>query len=459
MKDIKSIIDDCLSYDEEQEWFEFKENWFEKDELGEYISAMSNSAAILDRDYAYLIWGINDKTHEIIGTKFNQNKEINNEPLQHYLARNLSPSLAFYFVEMNINKKRVVVLAIPSARIVPTSYKDVRYIRIGSSKENIKKYPEREAYLFSVLTFGHSTINNKESEYQDLTFNQLKTYYVSKGLKVNDDSFYSNCHLLTKDNKFNIMAQLLSDNSHIPVRVGIFSGTTKASKMYSVKEFGFKCLLYSLQDVLSYGEVLNIPQADETNRIMTRKEVMLFNYDAFREAVINAFLHNDWINLNEPMITFYSNRVEIMSHGGLAPLQTIKGFYSGRSIPVNDKLSELFLQLRISEKTGRGVPIIVDAYSKKSIVIKDDTVTVKIPFNKLNQTMDKAVDKNGKNLSASQTKVLAEIRNNPNITKLQLCNKCSLGKTSIDNIIAYLKKNDYIERIGSKKVGYWNVKI
>lgn len=129
------------------------------------------------------------------------------------------------------------------------------------------------------------------------------------------------------------------------------------------------------------------------------------------------------------------------------------------SIQLNDNSSELFLQLRISEKTGRGVPIIVDAYSKKSIVIKGDTVTIKIPFNKLNQTMDKVVDKSGKNLSASQTMVLAEIRNNPNITKLQLCNKCNLGKTSIDNIIAYLKKNDYIERIGSKKIGYWNVKI
>lgn len=251
------------------------------------------------------------------------------------------------------------------------------------------------------------------------------------------------------------MAQLLSDNSHIPVRVAIFNGTTKASKMYSVKEFGFKCLLNSLQDVLSYGEVLNVPQADEFNRTMIRNEVMLFNYDAFREAVINAFLHNDWVNLNEPMITFYSNRIEILSHGGLAPLQTLNGFYKGKSIPVNDKLSELFLQLRISEKTGGGVPIIIEACSKESILIEDDTIIVKIPFNRINRVGDKVGDK----LSTSQTKVLAEIRNNPNITKPQLCIKCSLGKTSIDNIISYLKKNGYIERIGSNKTGYWNVKI
>lgn len=148
MIDIRSIIYDCISYSEEQEWFEFKENWFEKDELGGYISSMSNSAAILDRQYAYLIWGINDKTHKIVGTKFNPNQNINNEPLQHYLARNLNPSIAFNFEEIIIDNKRIVILMIPSAKIVPISYKDIRYIRIGSSKENIKKYPEREAYLF-----------------------------------------------------------------------------------------------------------------------------------------------------------------------------------------------------------------------------------------------------------------------------------------------------------------------
>ena len=61
--------------------------------------------------------------------------------------------------------------------------------------------------------------------------------------------------------------------------------------MYSVREFGNTCLLYSLDDVLRYGEVLNIPQADERNRIVERKEVPLVHAEAYREAVINAFVH------------------------------------------------------------------------------------------------------------------------------------------------------------------------
>ena len=123
------------------------------------------------------------------------------------------------------------------------------------------------------------------------------------------------------------MAQLLSDNSHIPVRFSLFSGESKSTTMYSVREFGNTCLLYSLDDVLRYGEVLNIPQADERNRIVERKEVPLFHAEAYREAVINAFVHNLWIDGNAPMITGFRDRIEILSRGHLPPKQTVEGFF------------------------------------------------------------------------------------------------------------------------------------
>ena len=60
-------------------------------------------------------------------------------------------------------------------------------------------------------------------------------------------------------------------------------------------------------------------------------------------------------------------------------------------------------------------------------------------------------------LNFSQIKVLAEIRNNPNITKPQLMVMCNLGKTSIDNIIKILKNKGYIKGVGANKNGYWEV--
>ena len=152
------------------------------------------------------------------------------------------------------------------------------------------------------------------------------------------------------------------------------------------------------------------------------------------------------------MITVYSDRIEILSRGGLAPLQTKAGFFRGHSVPVNEKLSEIFLQLHISEKTGRGLPVISSEYGEGAFDFSDNDITVTIPFNFINEVGDKVGDKS---LNDSQTRVLAEIRNNPNITKPQLMIICHLGKTSIDKIISVLKEKSYIERIGSNKSGYW----
>ena len=64
--DIKQIVLDLCALSDEQEWFEFKENWFQPEALGEYVSALSNAAAFHYKKYAYFIWGVNDTTHEIV---------------------------------------------------------------------------------------------------------------------------------------------------------------------------------------------------------------------------------------------------------------------------------------------------------------------------------------------------------------------------------------------------------
>ncbi|XCP84422.1 RNA-binding domain-containing protein [Roseburia hominis] len=466
MDKLIEIIEELRAYDSEREWFEFKENWFKADDLGEYISALSNSAAIAGKKFAYFVWGINDQTHEIVGTRFNCHQDINHEPLKHYLARQFSPDINFTFEELLIEDKRVILLIIPAAKSVPTSYARERYIRIGSSKENLRKYPEKEAFLFEVLRHGFPTIENTPSDYQDLTFEKLLIYYGAKGLKLNPDTFKKNLSFYTEEGKYNILAQLLSDNSHMPIRVAIFSGTTKADNMYSVREFGNQCLLYSLDEVLRYGDVLNIIQADERNRVVERKEIPLFENDAFREAVINAFVHNKWVSGNEPMITVFSNRIEILSRGSLAMEQTMEGFFAGESVPVNKKLSEILLQLHISEKTGRGVPKITQRYGKEAFEFRENSIVVTIPFNWINVMGDKVGNKGNdkvgdksleSSLNHTQTSILAEIRNDPNITKSRLAEILKLGKTSIDKGMAVLKKYGYIERIGSNKSGYWKV--
>ena len=75
-----------------------------------------------------------------------------------------------------------ILKEIPKAKQIPTTFNNVRYIRIGSSKVNVAKYPEREAKLFEILREKEKTIQNTPSEYQELTFEKLFTYYAGKVL-------------------------------------------------------------------------------------------------------------------------------------------------------------------------------------------------------------------------------------------------------------------------------------
>lgn len=460
---IQEIVAELCGYSDEQEWFEFKENWFEPETLGEYVAALSNAAAFHYRKTAYFIWGVSDKNHEVVGTNFNQYREVNKEPYQNYLARNLSPSINFSFEETNINGKRVVVLVIPAAEDIPTAFKDKRYIRIGSSKCSIKEYPKREIQLFEILTGQVDTIETISSKYQELTFSKLFGYYGSKGIVLNEKTFIKNLGLKNAEGKYNILAQLLSDNSHIPFRVSIFEGKTKGSTLFSVREFGNNCILYTLDEVLRYGDVLNLIRTDETDRVVERKDIPLFDNKAFREAIINAVLHNYWVGGNEPMISVFSDRIEILSRGTLAPAQTMEGFFLGESVPVNDKLSEIFLQLHISEKSGRGVPKIIEAYGKDAFTFREKSIVVTIPFrhlnavgNKIGNTVGNKIDKR-KSLNARRQRIVAEMRDNPNITTAELAQMLAISDTAIENNILFLKENKYIERIGSKKTGFWKV--
>ena len=460
--DIKSIVLDLCTYYDEQEWFEFKENWFQPEALGEYVSAMSNAAAFHYRKYAYLVWGVNNDSHEIVGTTFNHYCEYNKEPYENYLARNLFPSVNFSFEEDVIDGNRVVVLVIPAAEEIPTSFREKRFIRIGSSKVALKDYPKREIQLFKILGGRQETIETAASPYQEPTFSKLFGYYGSRGIVLKEETFIRNLGLKNSSGEFNILAQLLSDDSHIPLRVSIFDGDTKGSPLFSVREFGNNCLLYSLDELLRYGDVINLIQTDERNRIVERKEIPLFDNKAFREAIINAVLHNRWIDRNEPMISVFSNRIEILSRGTIPSAQTMEGFFLGESVPVNEKLSEIFLQLHISEKSGRGVPKIIEVYGKEAFTFRENSIVVTIPFQRLHnpQNVGKGLGNNMGNkkaLNSRRSRILAEMRNDPNITTAQLMIILDCAETTVENNIAYLRKNGYIERVGSRKTGYWKV--
>lgn len=348
-------------------------------------------------------------------------------------------------------------MEIPAAQQVPTAFSGNRYYRIGSSKINLNKYPKIEAKLFESLRQDIATIENLEAFSQELSFRKLFLYYIDSELPLSEKNFKKNLGLLTKDGRYNLLAQLLSDNCQMPIRISVFGGTNKTSQLYSVREFGYDCLLSALDKILEFGDVLNVPQADERNRGVTRREIYLFDRDAFREAIINAFVHNRWVDGNAPMITVYSDRIEILSRGTLAPNQTKQGFYLGESVPVNVRLSDIFLQLHISERSGRGVPKIVQVYGKGAFEFRDNSIVVTIPFRSILEDAGEQIGQHAVHLNPIRQQIVNEMRKNPNITQKELVSLTGKSSTTIANHIAFLKKNRIIERIGQPRNGWWKV--
>ena len=117
------LVDILRSEGTETEWLEFKSNYLPNQDIGEYISALSNGAALWGRPYAYLIFGVDDKMHEVVGTTYDYRKQKQgNEDLENWLNRLVEPRIGFNFYEINYSAlKKLVMVEIPAADKQPTA--------------------------------------------------------------------------------------------------------------------------------------------------------------------------------------------------------------------------------------------------------------------------------------------------------------------------------------------------
>jgi len=136
----------------ESESVEFKMNRAEPGDIGTYLSALSNAAALLGEPYGYLVWGVADQTHAIEGTTFVPEKtKKGGEDLVAWLTRGLNPQRWFKFTSGEIDNKRVVLLEIEAAQASPTSFVNERWIRVGSYRKKLEQYPATEKQLWLTL--------------------------------------------------------------------------------------------------------------------------------------------------------------------------------------------------------------------------------------------------------------------------------------------------------------------
>ncbi len=119
-KEIKTIIADIQASPKESEWVEIKENNANPEEIGEYVSALANGAAYMGQSKGYLVFGMNDKIHALVGTTFNPKlQKVGNQEIENWIATQLSPRIDFTINEITINEKRIVLFIIDSAGNTP----------------------------------------------------------------------------------------------------------------------------------------------------------------------------------------------------------------------------------------------------------------------------------------------------------------------------------------------------
>lgn len=217
------------------------------------------------------------------------------------------------------------------------------------------------------------------AKWSSLTFTQLKIYYSGKGLHLSDLTIAENLNLYVEGTqKYNKLAELLSDENHISIQFARFHGKDKAS-FAETSEYGNQCLITAIERMINRLEAENYTKSIITS--LQRIDVRLIDMDCLKEAFFNAVAHNDW-SIVEPAVYMFDDRIEIISHGGLPKGETKEMFYQGISKPRNPSLMRILRDLGYVERTGHGVPNIISKYGKQAFQIYDSCINVVLPFDK-----------------------------------------------------------------------------
>lgn len=304
---------------------------------------------------------------------------------------------------------------------------------------------------YKMRFFNDDLLVSSPTNLRELSFLTLKNYYSDMGYKLKDNTFETNLKLINDKGQYNMMAELLSDDSRFSFIFVKFEGKNKAS-LSQRSNYGNKSILFAYEQMMNRLQAENICISDTT--IRPRQDKYLFDYDSVNEAVVNAIVHNDW-SISEPQISFFSNRLEILSHGGLPHNLSISEFFAGISKPRNLALMKIFSDLDIVDHTGHGIPIIVERYGKDVFSINDNYILITIPFdeevaNKVNVGVNVGVNETEKT-------ILEELLKNPTLTADRLSLIIKKSKRTIERYLKALQDKGYLERSGSDKTGVWKI--
>ena len=183
------------------------------------------------------------------------------------------------------------------------------YIRVGTTSRSMTEDQIQNKYNSTYLS--KHDISQIESYKLNFSFKLLKIYYSEKKMHINDDTFENNLSLKTKNGKYNLLAELLSDENRISIKIARFQGKDK-SILIEKSEYGYQCILVAIDRMINRLEAENYTMSIIEGK--RRIDKRLLNMESVREVFINAIAHNDWTKV-EPAVYIFEDRIEIISYG------------------------------------------------------------------------------------------------------------------------------------------------
>ena len=382
INDAERLLRHLVAQPRETEWLEFKTSKFDADDVGKYVSALANSAMLHEQKYGYLVFGIEDRTHNIVGTEARLKAErVGSDMFELWLSRLLKPSVNFEIAVLEVDGVHVEIVRVDPAYQSPVRFKHDAYIRIDSALRPLRDYPERERSLWTItsrFTFeeGISAPNFSPSEVIS-TFDAQGLLTRLGAPRLTESAIIDRLlrERLLVDNMqggldaTNLLALLAArDIGQFPTllrkapRVITYSGTSKSKGLddetgqlgYAI---GFPKLLRYIME--------KIPHKEEMKH-GTRVTVYAIPEIAVREFVANALIHQDLTTTgNGPIVEIFSDRIKITNPG--APFVDPSRLIDAPARSRNEKLSAMMRRLGLCEERGSGVDRAVEAIEASTL--------------------------------------------------------------------------------------------
>ena len=372
-----------LGLPRETEWVEFKENNSDPQDLGEYISALANSAALEGKASAYMVWGIRDSDHAVVGTKFDPRvQKKKNEELENWLLRLLSPRIDFSFSYVTVGDHQVVLLTIPRASRQPVSFQRTKFLRVGSYKKKLSDFPEKERALWRIFdqtTFEEGVAVENIGADDVLRLLDYPAYFdlLEAPLPENRDGILPalESDLLIRRcpaGGWNItnmgailFAKSLGDFPRLKrkaMRVIHYRGVARTDALKERE--GTRGYAAGFEDLINYITGL-LPSSEVIDQAL-RRIVPTFPDLAVRELVANAIIHQDFFVMGAgPMVEVFDDRVEITNPG--SPLVDSLRFLDNPPKSRNEALASLMRRFGICEERGSGIDKVVREIERRQL--------------------------------------------------------------------------------------------